>query len=405
MNKLKKDNIDSKEIRKNRVLNGKEPQDYSLERIQQRIEFLETFRNKKIKYLNNFKEKPLNYMGNIENLIGVTQVPTGIIGPVKIKGDYAKGDFYVPLATTEGAIISTYHYGANVVNKTEGISTKVLSNNIHISPAFEINNLSDAIYFIEWINTNFVEIKKQAESTTKHGILKSIDTNIVGQRVVVKFNYYTADAQGMNMINVATDFACKFISNQTKKKFFIRSNFSSVKKISIRNCFEGYGRDVVAEVVLSKKILKMMLKVTPEQMLEQFHLCYTVSAEAGMLGVNAQASNAIAAIYLACGQDIADLSTSTICNGICNINSNGDLFASVHLSNLLIGTVGGGTGLGTQRECLEMIDCYGKDKADKLAEVIAAVVLCGEIATTAALANGNFIQAHATLGRNKPKED
>ncbi|MCX5727038.1 MAG: hydroxymethylglutaryl-CoA reductase [Candidatus Saganbacteria bacterium] len=377
--------------------------EYSKDEINKRIQNLEQKIGFKLKHIPNFIEPTKNYCGNVEKLIGTVQIPVGITGPIKINGEHAQGDFYVPFATLEGAIVTTYNAGMHVLTKSGGVTTKVLGEDVHISPLFLVNNLRDAEAFIEWIDKNLSAIKKEAEITTKHGKLKKISPFIMGRRVVLKFSYDSADAQGLNMVNVATEKACQFISERTHKKYFIRSNYSSIKKFSTHNIALGYGKAVFAEAVIPEKNLRL-LRVTPQEMFQQFISCYYVSSHAGMIGINAQITNGLTAIFLACGQDPADISTAHVGYGMCEITEEGDLYVCNYLPNLLIGTVGGGTGLAAQRECLEIMDCYGNGKVKKLAEIIAATTLAGEVATTAAIANGTFVQAHANFGRNKPMD-
>lgn len=377
--------------------------DYKKDFVSQRTDWLEKKTGTKLFHMRQSSQDFQNFKGNVENLVGIAQIPIGITGPLKILGEHAIGDFYIPFATTEGAMVTTYNIGMRILTKSGGVTATIFRDNVHLDPIFMVKNLKEAKQFCEWVEGNFEKIKREAESTTKHGQLKSIESFIMGRRVVLKFNYYTADAHGLNMINVATEKACKLINRETAKQFFIRSNFSSIKKFSTQNMAIGLGKAVFAEAVVPKTILKM-LKVTPEEMVEQFINCYLISSHVGMMGVNAQVSNCIAAIFLACGQDIADLSTSQTAFSMCEITEDGDLYTSIYLPNLLVGTVGGGTNLGTQRECLDILGCYGTGKVNKFAEIVAAAALAGELVTTAAIANGTFVDAHATLGRNKPQD-
>ena len=374
---------------------------YDKEYIMKRVRWLSNKTKINLHHITKFSEDPRNMKGNIENLIGVTQIPLGISGPLKINGQYAKGKFYIPLATTEGALVLTYHRGMQIVSKAGGVNTNILKDEIHIAPAFIVKNINEAMYFASWIKKHFLKIKIEAEKTTKHGKLLRIETNIIGRRVILTFIYDAADAQGMNMINKATESACEFIKRQTKTPFLLRSNFSSVKKVSTRNIHCGYGKSVFAEVTIPKELFAIF-NVSPEQMFEYYLSSLLTSAHAGMIGVNAHCANGITAIYIACGQDVADISTSHIGMSICE-PINDALYVSLILPNLLLGTVGGGTGLGTQRECLELIGCYGKGRAKKFAEIVAAVALAGEIAVLVALINGTYVQAHEKHGRNRPE--
>ena len=374
--------------------------DYSRKAINMRCDWLEQKTDTKIKYLRNFSENPGNTRGNIENIIGMAQVPVGINGPLLVNGSYAKGSFFIPMASTEGALITDYNTGMIIITKSGGARVKILNEAIHISPVFFVSTLDQAEGFICYIKKHFQKIKNVAESTTKHGKLLSIEPYLVGRRVILKFLYNTGDAQGLNMINKATDEACKYISDVTGKKYYLRSKFSSIKTVSMSNIYNGYGKALFAECVVSKSILKF-LGTTADEIYQYAVSGMLVSIYAGIVGVTAHIANAIAAIYIACGQDVADVSTSHIGITACELTEEKDLYISLYIPNLLIGTVGGGTGLSTQRECLEIMGCYGKDKSNKFAEIIAASCLAGEISVLIALVTGAYVKAHEVLGRNK----
>ena len=251
-----------------------------------------------------------------------------------------------------------------------------------------------------FLKKHFKKIKDVAESTTRYGKLLNIEPHLVGRRIVLKFTYNTCDAQGLNMINKATDAACKYISGITQKRYYLRSKFSSVKIVSMNNIHNGYGKAIFAECVISKDILKF-LGTTPEDIYNYAVSGMLVSLYSGIIGLTAHIANAIAAIYIACGQDVADVSTSHIGITMCEVTEEKNLYVSLYIPNLLVGTVGGGTGLPTQRECLEIMKCYGNHKSSKFAEIVAASCLAGEISVLIALVTGVYVKAHEILGRNK----
>ncbi|MCK4533014.1 PilZ domain-containing protein [bacterium] len=389
--------------RTNIIPKGKD-KNYKREFIDMRRDWLSKKTNAGLYHIGQYSEQAENMKGNIENLIGVCQVPLGIAGPLKINGQFAKGDFYIPLATTEGTLVKTYSRGMHVLTKAGGVNVAVLTDQIHISPVFMVTGIKEANQFICWINNNFVKIKSKAEQTTKHGKLLSIEPIIMGCRVVLKFSYFTEDAQGLNMINKATDIACKFISEETNKKFLLRSNFSSIKKVSMYNLYKGQGKAIFADAVIPGRVLKRLLQVTPEEMCKYYFSALLSSAHSGMIGITAHASNGITALYIACGQDVADVSHSHIGIMTYEIKESENLYVSLYLPNLLVGTVGGGTGLATPQENLKILGCYGTGKAKKLAEIITAVALAGEITSMAALVNGTYVGAHEKYGRNIPNK-
>lgn len=378
--------------------------DHSISYLNKRIEFITKQTGVKLRHINNYSVIPEDTSGNIENLIGFAQIPIGITGPLKINGSHAKGEFYIPLATTEGVLITSYHRGMRLLTRAGGVNTCIFKDELHISPIFIIYGVNKMKLFIEWIHDNLNKIKEEAEKTTKHGKLLNIKPSMTGEGVVLKFSYSTGDAMGMNMINKATDEACKFISKLTQAKYYIRSNFSSDKKISANNIIKGYGKEIFAEATIPKKLfVERKIRTTPEEIYSYRTAVMSSSVYAGMIGMNAQFANFLAAIFIACGQDVAHVVNSSVGISSCKVLPSGDLYISVYLPNLLVGTIGGGTALPTQRECLEILGCYGNGMVLKFAEIVAAGVLAGELAISIAITNGSFVEAHERLGRNRPK--
>jgi len=377
---------------------------YSQEIVAKRLEWLSQQTAASFEHIACYKFDPEEVKGNIENFVGVAQVPIGIVGPLLINGEYAQGVFYVPFATTEGALVTTYSRGAVAVTKSGGATTFVHSDENHLDPSFHLNSLKEAQKFVSWINQNFIRIKAVAERTTDHGRLIRIVPHIIGRRVILDFAYETADAMGANMINIATEACCEFIAKETGfGDFFLRSNFSSEKKTSGSQLIASCGKAVTAESVLPKKIVERYLNSSPEKIAKGWHSWALASFNAGMLGLNAQYSNGLAAIYIACGQDVAHLTNGSVGITMFELTEEGDLYAAVKLPNLIVGTVGGGTALPTQRECLRMIGCYGKGKARKFAEVVGAALLAGEVGICAGIASKEFLIPHK-LARLYTKE-
>ena len=375
--------------------------DYAEENVKARLDWLADKIKTPLNHIGHHSVDTESWKGNIENLIGVAQVPIGITGPLKIDGEHAKGDFFVPMATTEGAILTVYNTGMKLLRDSEGVKAYAEDKGLHVTPVFHTKSIKDALYLKTWVADNFVAIKGVAEDTTRYGKLIRIEPLIFDGRLQLQFFYTTGDAQGMNMINVATEAACKYIYACTNFDYYVRSNYSGVKKYSAHNVISNFGKSVTAEVVVSRKTLKK-LRVTPEDIVKVNQAAYSGMLKSGIAGVNCQVANCVTAMFLACGQDMADISTSHGGYAHSELTDSGDLYASVYLPSLLIGTVGGGTNKGTQRECLEIMDCAGTGKVLKLAEIMAAACLAGEIVTCASIATNTFVQGHAALGRNKP---
>lgn len=373
---------------------------YDVGSMRDKVEILSRKLNIPLKHINGCTYDTELFRGNIENPLGIIQIPLGLIGPILVNGPSASGDFYVPMATTEGALLLTYDLGARLVEMTGGVKVEVVSKVVHITPMFPIQTNEDQI-ISTFVNENYENIKKVAEGDSRHTKLLGIEQKKAGRNFLLKFKYDTGDAQGLNMINHASFHACKYIEAKTGAKFYHRSHYSGVKHYSPTNEREGYGRVLKATATISEKALGF-LRVTAGDMKDFFDRCRECGQTAGIRSVNVHAANAIAAIYLACGQDSADLSSAHVCDtSVELLNGGKDLGIEVILRNLLVATVGGGTVLATQKECLSILDCVGSGKSDKFAEIIAATVLAGEFPTAAAVINRTYVDIHNKYGRNR----
>ncbi len=345
------------------------------------------------------------YRRNIENMIGMIQVPLGIAGPLRINGEFAKGDFYIPLATTEGALVASADRGSSVITTSGGANVRIFKDEMTRAPVFRTKDITGAKLFMDWVNANFEKLKQKAESTTHYGELLSINTFTAGRNVFLRFSYRTADAMGMNMVTIATDAAVDLILSENDVELVALSgNMCSDKKPAAINAIMGRGKTVSADVFLKKEIISEKLKTNPEKMAEvNYRKNLLGSARAGSLGFNAHAANIAAAMFISCGQDAAHVVEAS--NTITTMELTDDgLYCSVTLPSLNVGTVGGGTRIATQQECLNILGVAGTGdppgaNSRKLAEIIAAAVLAGEISLVGALAARHLAKAHAALGR------
>ncbi|MEM0468329.1 MAG: hydroxymethylglutaryl-CoA reductase (NADPH) [Pyrobaculum sp.] len=344
---------------------------------------------------------------NIENVIGAVQIPVGIAGPLLVRGDYARGEFYVPLATTEGALVASVNRGAKLVTESGGARAKVLKDNMTRAPLFRLPSIVDAVEFTQWVFQNFEEIKKVAESTTRFGKLREIQPFIVGNYVWLRFLFSTGDAMGMNMVTIASDAVAKYIAEKFPKARLVAlsGNLCVDKKANAVNFILGRGKTVVAEALINREILKNM-DTTPEAVHEvNVGKNLVGSALAHSYGFNAHFANIIAAIFIATGQDVAQVVESSM--GIVTTEPREEgLYISVYLPSLEVGTVGGGTGLPTQKEALGLLGVAGPGdppgvNALKFAEIVASTVLAGELNLLVALARNELASAHKRLGRAK----
>ena len=347
---------------------------------------------------------------NIENPIGAVQVPVGIVGPLKINGEYAKGEFYVPLATTEGALVASISRGAKAITLSGGARTRIIYDGMTRAPLIWTPSIDEALRLVEWVRNHFGEIKSVAESTTRHGKLVDIRPYIAGNNVWLRFIYTTGDAMGMNMATIATDKACSYIEENypgTIKCLALSGNMCVDKKPALINMLEGRGKTVVAEAIIPRDVALKVLKAEPK-LIHDINTRKNLlgSARAGAIAYNAHFANIIAAIFIATGQDAAQVVESSMGYTWTEMTSNGDLYVSVTLPSLEVGTVGGGTRLPTQREALRILGVEGGGNppgtnAKKFAEIIAATVLAGELNLLAALASRQLASAHEALGRGK----
>jgi hydroxymethylglutaryl-CoA reductase (NADPH) len=321
---------------------------------------------------------------------------------VLVHGRYAKGLFYVPMATSEGVLIRSYERGMVALTRAGGVQTALLADENQIVPTFFFSDVAAAATFSEWLPDHLDDLRASAESTTRHGKLNGVTCYQVGRQVLVNFGYFTGDAQGMNLLVKATDAACQWVQrNFPIASYFVFSGMSSEKRPSGYLLTRGKGKRVTAGALLPHDVLKMYLHCTAEQLFQVWHSTVIGHLHANAIGYNAQYANGLTAIFIATGQDVANVVNASC--GITNFELQPEgLYVSVTLPALSVATIGGGTGLATQREALSIIGCYGASKAKKFAEVVAAAVLGGEISMGAAITTGEFVAAHEHYGRNRP---
>ena len=344
---------------------------------------------------------PDGFCGNIENLIGVAQVPVGVIGPLRINGLYAHDDFYVPLATTEGALVASHARGAAVITRSGGARCLCMMERMTRAPAFRFETLVDAGHFIAFALDSFPVLSQQVAETTRHGRLEDLRVHWDGNLVYLLCDYSTGDAAGQNMVTLATNRIVEYLvrcSPVTPGFSTVESNLSGDKKASALAFQYVRGKRVIAEVEIPRTVVEGDLRTTPEAMERSWKVAFVAASQAGTIGMQGQFANGLAALFIACGQDAACVAEAAVGNSRFEATDSG-LYVSVCLPNLIVGTVGGGTGMPTAQECLGLLGCLGDGTAPKLAEIAAALVLAGEISINAALTSGDFAKAHAVLGR------
>ena len=343
---------------------------------------------------------------NIENMIGAVQIPVGVVGPVRINGGALTGERYLPLATTEGALVASINRGCSVLTRSGGATARVTKSGMTRAPVFRVDDVAEALAVVEWVRDNETTLREAAEATTNHGELQGVTPYVVGNNVYLRFRFDTKDAMGMNMVTIATKAACDRIEQETTASLVALSgNLCTDKKPAAINAVEGRGRSVTADVVVDRAVVTDALHTTPAAIAEiNVRKNLIGSAKAGALGFNAHIANAVAAMFLATGQDEAQVVEGANAITTAEVTDDGDLYCSVSLASLEVGTVGGGTKLPTQSEALDILGIRGGGdpagaNADALAEAIAVAALAGELSLLAALGSRHLSSAHESLGR------
>lgn len=377
--------------------------DYSDDAIGARRAFAEEYSGTKLEHISQYSFDAHSTQGNCEHFTGVAQIPLGIVGPVRVNGEYADGEFIVPMATTEGTLVASYNRGIKVMNRSGGIKTTVQRDVMQRAPVFVFPSAREARAFRDWVRENHDHIKEAAEATSSVAELQYIDIYLVSKFAYLRFNYGTGDAAGQNMVGRATFAACSWITehNKTMERFFLESNLATDKKASMVNIMKTRGKRVTAECVVKRDALIEGMRVEPESIAYHWGVGTLGAMLSGANNNGAHSPNAITAIFIATGQDVANVAESSAAICYTELTAEKDLYMSITIPSLIVASYGGGTGLATQRESLAMMDCVGKGKVRKLAEIIGAVVLAGELSLAAAISSLDWVSSHEQYGRNR----
>jgi len=342
------------------------------------------------------------YSKNIENFAGTLKLPVGVAGPLRINGFFAKGDFFIPLATTEAALVASYHRGARLITAAGGCTALLHDDAVSRSPGFIFRSLIEAGQFVLWATENFDRFRALAAETTRHGELIDMRFTIEGNHVYMNLDFYTGDAAGQNMVTLCTATVVDWIRENTPVapvRAFVEANFSGDKKASSLSFITVRGKKVTAEVFLPETLVRKYLHTTPHVMAQYWQMAALGSVMSGTMGVQGHFANGLAALYLATGQDAACISESSVGVTRMEVSEDKGLYASVTLPNIIVGFVGGGTKLPSQNVCLKMLNLKGAGQAHSLAEVCASLCLAGELSIIGALAADQFASAHKRLAR------
>ncbi len=377
--------------------------DHTAEQAAVRRDFVREQTGADLRHVGSFSLDPATLPGNIENFAGVAQVPIGLAGPLRVNGEHAQGDFYIPMATTEGTLVASYNRGMRLLSEAGGVRSTVVDDRMQRAPVFIFDNALEAKEFGAWVVEHFADIAAAAEATTRIGKLVEIEQYAVGPLRYLRFDYTTGDAAGQNMVGRATLAGCEWIvdNHPASPRYMLSGAIDTDKKHSQMNVLRTRGKRVVAEAVIPDALLQAVMGVDSETLFRSRQISVTGSYLAGAASNGAHAANGLAALFIATGQDAANIAESQASLTYSQRLDNGDYYWSVTLPALIVATVGGGTGLATQSECLEMLGCRGAGNAHKLAEICAAVVLAGEVSLASAVLAGHWVSSHERLGRNR----
>jgi len=383
-----------------------EANDYGDEIIRTRHDFVEKRTGVRPEHISKYGIDPRVTEGNIEHFIGTAQIPIGIAGPLLVQGEHARGEFYVPLATSEGTLVASYNRGMKVVHRSGGVRCAVVGDNTQRAPVFVFDSASDGRRFADWISEKTEDLQRVTKESDPFVDLKYVDYYLSNSFAFLRFNFLTGDAAGMNMVSKATFAACNWIMQNCDvvdiKSFFLESNFATDKKHSTINTMRTRGKRVTAECVIDRDALRDIMGADTETLYTHYKVANIGSMLSGTNNNGLHSANAITAMFIATGQDAANVAESSSALLYVELTAEKNLYMSVTLPSLIVATVGGGTGLPTQHESLDILGCAGKGKVRKLAEIIAGTVLAGEISLAAAISSLDWVSSHDRYGRNDP---
>jgi hydroxymethylglutaryl-CoA reductase (NADPH) len=340
--------------------------------------------------------------GSIEGFIGFARMPLGVAGPIRINGSAARGDFFIPLATSEGTLVASFQHAFNAMNRCGGVAALCSHERVGRAPCFEFANLVEAGEFAAWLPGQLRALEEVAASTSRFCRLVEMHVSIMGNTVYVLLEFATGDAAGQNMVTLASQAVCQRILAMMPKaprSWLVESVLSGDKRASTLAFRSARGRNASAEIVLPARQLGRYWRANPAAFVRSWEQATMGAAQTGSVGLQANVANAIAALFIACGQDVACVAEAVTAATRFELTREGDIYAAITMPNLIVGTVGGGTYLPTAQESLAMLGCVGTGTARKFAEICAVVALAGELSIVGAMASGVFASAHAAGGR------
>jgi hydroxymethylglutaryl-CoA reductase (NADPH) len=354
---------------------------------------------------------PTSLSNNVEAFIGTVEVPVGVAGPLLIQGSTGAGEVYVPLATTEGALVASANRGTKAISLSGGARAHTFGQRVMRTPSFEFGSMADALVFVDWVLAHAEALREHVGVESRHARLISIDPELFGRRVHLHFVYQTGDAAGQNMVTACTERVLRWLAVEAVRaldvsirNFYLDAGLSNDKRLTARSFVQSRGIRVSAEATLKAEVVRRVLKQEPERLVATYHYWCTTSQVAGNVGSGLNIANTLAAIFTATGQDIACVHESSVAAFYVALEGSGDVYVSLTMPSLMVATVGGGTGLPQQRECLALMGCAGVGKVGRFAEIVATAVMALDLSLLAAFSAGHFAEAHQRMGRNRPVE-
>ena len=382
--------------------------DYTAEMLARRRAFVTEQTGAALEHIGRSSVPPEQLSGNIENALGTIQIPVGVAGPLMVHGEHVSPDeaVFVPMATTEGTLLASYNRGMRLIRECGGVHVTIMERFMQRAPVFHFEGARDAKAFSAWLARPDVEAQVRAacESTTSIGKLSHIERYAVGPMIYTRMNFTTGDAAGQNMCGKAAQAGCEWIAANypgALKGYTLSGAIDTDKKHSQLNTLHSRGARVVAEVVLEPDITRTLMRAETRDLFRMRQVSMAGGMLAGTANNGVHAANGIAAIFIATGQDEANVAESHAGISFLDLREDGSLYWSLTLPSLIMATYGGGTGLPTQRECLSMMDCVGTGKVERLLEITAGAVMAGEISLSSAIAAGDWVSSHDKLGRNR----
>lgn len=376
--------------------------DWSEAAVRRRQEFVREVTGVTLEHVAAMSYDPSLTRGNIEHLTGTVQLPLGVAGPLRVNGEHAQGEFLIPLATSEGTLVASYNRGMKVLNAAGGVTCTVQDDSMQRAPVFIFDSAREANAFAVWLQEVLPRLREIAEGTTSVGKLLRIETYLAHRFAFCRFDFTTGDAAGQNMVSKATFAATAWIISERPeiRHFYLESNFATDKKASLVNVMQTRGKRVTAEATIPRQVLGAIMRVTPEGLVRHSSVANVGAFLSGAVNNGLQSANGITAMFIACGQDAANVAESSAAVIHSEVVDEG-LYIAITLPSLIVATYGGGTALPTQSECLAMLGCTGPGKVNKLAEIVAGTVLAGEISLASAISALDWVSSHEQYGRNR----